>query len=146
MYFVNRQEIEAILAYMETLLEESKQHRFESKLEKLALERLVHMLIESIIDVGNKMIDGFIMRDPGSYEDIIEILVDEKVLPQDELPHYVAFIKLRDMLVREYHTVNHEQLITAMQRNQQMLGAFNEHITSYLDNELGVANTFSNEK
>ena len=46
----------------------------------------------------------------------------------------------------EYHTVNHEQLITAMQRNQQMLGAFNEHITSYLDNELGVANTFSNEK
>ncbi|GAA3319942.1 hypothetical protein GCM10020331_028930 [Ectobacillus funiculus] len=30
------------------------------------------------LDVGNAIIDGFIMRDPGSYEDIIDILVDEK--------------------------------------------------------------------
>lgn len=29
------------------------------------------------------MIDGFIMRDPGSYEDIIDILVDERVIPKD---------------------------------------------------------------
>ena len=35
--------------------------------------------MESMMDVGNLMIDGFIMRDPGSYEDIIDILVDEKL-------------------------------------------------------------------
>ena len=37
-------------------------------------------VIESIIDVGNTMIDGFIMRDPGGYEDIIDIMEDEKVI------------------------------------------------------------------
>ena len=35
-----------------------------------------------MMDVGNLMIDGFIMRDPGSYEDIIDILIDEKVITQ----------------------------------------------------------------
>ena len=30
------------------------------------------------------MIDGFIMRDPGSYEDIIDILMDERVISAEE--------------------------------------------------------------
>lgn len=30
------------------------------------------------------MIDGFIMRDPGSYDDIMDILVDEKVVTEKE--------------------------------------------------------------
>ena len=29
------------------------------------------------------MIDGFIMRDPGSYEDIIDIMEDEKVITSE---------------------------------------------------------------
>ena len=30
------------------------------------------------------MIDGFIMRDPGSYEDIIDILMDERVISEED--------------------------------------------------------------
>ena len=29
------------------------------------------------------MIDGFIMRDPGSYDDIIDIMEDEKVISSE---------------------------------------------------------------
>ena len=29
------------------------------------------------------MIDGFIMRDPGGYEDIIDIMEDEKVITKE---------------------------------------------------------------
>ncbi len=57
-----------------------------------ALERIAHVIIESIIDVGNSMIDGFIMRDPGSYEDIIDIMEDEKVITAemaDPLKHVI---------------------------------------------------------
>ena len=49
---------------------------------QLALERMVQISIDSVLDVGNAMIDGFIMRDPGSYEDIIDILLDEKVITE----------------------------------------------------------------
>lgn len=80
MYFVDRSKIEATLKHIDALLEEVKHINLTNRTEELALERAVHMIIESILDVGNMMIDGFIMRDPGSYHDIIDILIDEKVI------------------------------------------------------------------
>lgn len=41
------------------------------------------------------MIDGFIMRDPGSYDDIMDILVDEKVVTEEEGTHLKQFISYR---------------------------------------------------
>lgn len=83
MYFVDRENIENTLLYYNGLLEVLEQQEAVSFLEKLGIERLAQMVVESIIDVGNLMIDGFIMRDPGSYEDIIDILVDERVIPKE---------------------------------------------------------------
>lgn len=146
MYFVNRSEIEAILSHMDELLAEVKSARgFSTYFEKLALERLIHVTIESIIDVGNKMIDGFIMRDPGSYHDIIDILIDEKVIPETDEASYKAVVDLREMIVKDYLAIDHQHLSTVLFEHIDVLMAFNAHILSYLDNELGVANTFSNE-
>ncbi|MCG6197821.1 DUF86 domain-containing protein, partial [Anoxybacillus sp. LAT_38] len=49
-----------------------------------AMERALHLSIEAVIDVGNALIDGFIMRDPGSYSDIVEILRDERVISDEQ--------------------------------------------------------------
>lgn len=146
MYFVNRSEIEEILNHMDDLLDEVKDATVDtSRLEKLGLERLVHLLIESMLDVGNMMIDGFIMRDPGSYHDIIDILIDEQVLPANEEDNYKAIIDLRKMLVQDYLTIDCDQLQTTYFANKTTLDSFSNHIRYYLDNELGVANAFSNE-
>lgn len=145
MYFVDRKEIEKTLLYMEELLHEVTRHKFDSLMEKLYLERTVHMVIESILDVGNMMIDGFIMRDPGGYEDIIDILVDEKVLPEKLETNYKEIIQLRKMLVKNYLEIDHVVLDETMKRNKQALNAFGPRVRSYLDNELGVANAFSKE-
>lgn len=145
MYFVDRKHIKELLEYMDELLQELDKHPFEARIEKLALERMTHLIIESIIDVGNLMIDGFIMRDPGSYEDIIDILVDEKVLPEAEINHYKEVIALRETLVKEYPRVDYEHLIQIMMTNKEILSQFSTHIQSYLKNELDVAHAFSNE-
>ncbi|SHG42235.1 type VII toxin-antitoxin system HepT family RNase toxin [Ornithinibacillus halophilus] len=145
MYFVDRKKIEEILEYMDKLLNEINEHNYNSFVHQLALERLTQMIIESIIDVGNMMIDGFIMRDPGSYEDIIDILVDEKVIPGDEEANYKAVINLRKHLVKEYMQVDHEALVNTLSENKAILDKFSTYIREYLINELGVANAFSNE-
>ena len=82
MYFVDRNQISESLNHMENLLELYGNENGWQKdiIHSLALERIANVLIESIIDVGNTMIDGFIMRDPGSYEDIIDIMEDERVI------------------------------------------------------------------
>lgn len=146
MYFVNRSEIEETLTYMDSLLTEMDEHSFNRSIEKLGLERLIHMTIESIIDVGNMMIDGFIMRDPGSYHDIIDILIDEKVIPQSDEQQYKQFIDLREMLMQHYLTIDHDQLLTTLRQSEDVLLTFSKHVRLYLKNELGVANAFSNEE
>ena len=46
------------------------------------------------------MIDGFIMRDPGSYEDIIDILDDEKVITTEMSEGFKKIVSLRKNLNR----------------------------------------------
>lgn len=146
MYFVDRSRIEKTLAYMEDVLNELKNVRISSFSEKLGLERIVHVLIESVLDVGNMMIDGFIMRDPGSYEDIIDILVDEEVIPAEDEADYKSLIQLRKIIVTHYVDVNHKELAATMSQIRETLNDFSSHIRTYLNNELGVANAFSNEE
>ncbi|WP_042222687.1 DUF86 domain-containing protein [Oceanobacillus manasiensis] len=145
MYFVDRSKIEQRLYYLDEMLTEMKVVKCDSLQQKLALERMGHVTIEAILDVGNMMIDGFIMRDPGSYEDIIDILLDEKVIPQEDGEAYKRVISLRKELVVEYLHVNHQEVHHTFSQYLPQLSMFHSHIRAYLDNELGVANAFSNE-
>lgn len=145
MYFVDRSNIEYTLKHINFLQSTFKNHTFTSPVEQLGLERLTHVLIESIIDVGNMMIDGFIMRDPGGYEDIIDILIDEKVLPTHDEEAFKALISLRLPLVREYTVNNHEKIYKTLSTYEASLNQFTSYVKTYLDNQLGVANAFSNE-
>ncbi|MGM8216787.1 type VII toxin-antitoxin system HepT family RNase toxin [Bacillaceae bacterium W0354] len=146
MYFVDRDKIENTLLYMSGLLETFEQSKSESFLEKLGVERLTHMVIESIIDVGNMMIDGFIMRDPGSYDDIIDILVDEKVIPAEDEQAYKDVIAIRKMLVHEYTNINHEEIVNILTKHLATIEQFRSHILNYLENEMGPVTTFKNRE
>ncbi|MYL21123.1 DUF86 domain-containing protein [Halobacillus litoralis] len=145
MYFVDREKIEKILSYMETIQAEVKKQGFSSFREKLVLERLTHLTVEAFLDVGNMMIDGFIMRDPGSYDDMIDILLDEKVLPAEEEGAFKQFIQLRKMIVHEYTEVDHTAVAEAWTTYQEALEAFPERIRTYLDQELGPVSAFSKD-
>ncbi|AKG03998.1 MULTISPECIES: DUF86 domain-containing protein [Salimicrobium] len=145
MYFVNREEIDNLLIYVEELIPELQQAGMETTTERLALERATHMSVEVMIDVGNKMIDGFIMRDPGSYHDIIDILMDEKVLPYEEENQYKRIIDMRKAVVREYTTVSHERLLSEWNECLGSLRQFPERIRHYLNAELGSVSAFTKE-
>lgn len=135
-----------ILDYFDQTLTLVKDNHFQTSIEHFALERITHVLIESILDVGNMMIDGFIMRDPGSYLDIIHILIDEKVIPAQENHAYEAIINMRKALVQDYKQIDHNQLQSVLNRNIHILMNFSKHIRTYLATEMGVANTFTHNK
>ncbi|MEK3887764.1 DUF86 domain-containing protein [Bacillus sp. FSL K6-3431] len=145
MYFVDRDKIEEILIYMEKQLELIKNNKtWDSELEKLALERLATTLIEAVLDTGNAMIDGFIMRDPGSYEDIVDILMDEKVINAELESVLKAIISYRKMLVQQYTNVEHQVLLDVLTTKMNMLEQFPTCIRTYLVNELGPVSAFRN--
>ncbi|WP_153721201.1 DUF86 domain-containing protein [Sporosarcina cascadiensis] len=144
MYFVDQKQISKTLAYMEQLLRifEKESGWQQNELNKLALERIAHGLIEGIIDVGNSMIDGFIMRDPGSYEDIIDILEDEKVITPEQARPLRAFISLRPMIVRQFTEVKTCEVEQAIRETSEELRQFPKQVRDYLENELGPVSAF----
>ncbi|RIW38868.1 DUF86 domain-containing protein [Bacillus salacetis] len=145
MYFVDREKIEEILVYMEKQLDLFQSGTsWDSALEKQALERISHTIIESILDTGNAMIDGFIMRDPGSYEDIIDILLDEKVINKEMETSLKNLIGFRKMVVQEYTQIDHQEVEESLNENMESLRLFPANVREYLTNELGPVSAFKN--
>jgi len=145
MYFVDRDKIELTLQYIEqSIMEFENQPTWVSPIEKKALERISQMIIEAILDVGNSMIDGFIMRDPGSFEDIIDILEDERVINQKQAHELKQVLQLRKMLVREYVEVDHVQLHKTIFDHLECIKKFPSEVRTYIVNELGPVSAFRN--
>ncbi len=145
MYFVDREKIGQTLDYIEkniTIYKE--QQTWSSPIEKVALERIAVAVIEGILDVGNAMIDGFIMRDPGSYEDIIDILEDEKVVTDDLAKQLKVLVRLRKTLVQEYLLIDHIEVEKCLEEVREPVMEFCEAVRSYLENELGPVSAFRN--
>lgn len=143
MYFIDRNKITETVKYMNSLLalyEEKKEWPTFS--DGLALERLANNVIESIIDVGNSMIDGFIMRDPGSYDDIIDILTDEKVIDADMDQPLKNVVEVRKMLVREFMKADHQKIHSVLSSNLPALKKFGPKVEHYLTHELGPVSAF----
>ncbi|ALC89482.1 hypothetical protein AM500_06550 [Bacillus sp. FJAT-18017] len=145
MYFVDRGLMEQKLQYIErqTTLFRSREE-WETELEQAALERITHMLAESVLDVGNAMIDGFIMRDPGSYEDIIDILLDEEVIDSTIAESMKVLISHRKQLVQFYTAIDHETMAADLTRVLGEIEAFPAKVRTYLANELGPVSAFVN--
>ncbi|GAA0326719.1 DUF86 domain-containing protein [Bacillus carboniphilus] len=143
MYFVDRQKIEETLKHYDRQLNLfSVVPTWETNIEKAALERIAHILIEAVLDVGNAMIDGFIMRDPGSYEDIIDILLDEKVVDETLGQALKTLVEFRKPLVQNYLQVNHDEIVQCITQDKEVLSTFSPAIRDYLTNELGPVSAF----
>ncbi|MFD2370371.1 DUF86 domain-containing protein [Brevibacillus sp. GCM10020057] len=143
MYDVNTKRIDQVLAYMSSmldLLDKLKERGAEAVLADqvaaAAMERALHLSIEGIVDVGNALIDGFIMRDPGSYSDIIEILRDEQVVTEDQARVLTRVVEFRKHLVIEYTNVPAGEMFALAAEATPVMRQFEPAVRAFLDKEL----------
>lgn len=143
MYFVDREKIEKTLQFIEGQVEVFQTlNEINDDVKKRALERVAHTLIDSVLTVGNAMIDGFIMRDPGSYEDIIDILLDEKVITEDMAEQFKTFLPYQKQLVHDYVELKHQKLFDTLNNCLEAFIQFPEKIRQYLEQELTGVTAF----
>ncbi|MCS1351784.1 DUF86 domain-containing protein [Mechercharimyces sp. CAU 1602] len=138
MYEVDTTRINAqcdILQTALTVMEEVKENGNRDLMEQFAVARAIHLAVESVIDVGNSLIDGFIMRDPGGYLDIIDILEDERVIPVESVAELKALVYFRERLVRYYHEMKADEVWEWLNRTD-VLSSYRGWIQSYLAKEL----------
>ena len=110
-------------------------------MEKFAIMRSLHIGVECMIDIGNTIIDGFIMRDPGGYSDIIDILEDEQVIPVDLAHRLKNFVRFREQLVRYYDQINEEELEICI-KDASIFQLFFDHVKSFLNREKANGNIY----
>lgn len=115
------------------VLEETEK-KLQTVTEQFAVERALHIAVECMIDIGNTLIDGFIMRDPGGYHDIVDILEDEQVITKELADKFHQKVDFRDQLVRHYHQINLEEL-KSQAEDVLLYQEFSQQVTLFLRNE-----------
>jgi uncharacterized protein YutE (UPF0331/DUF86 family) len=138
LYDVNVQQIEEQLQYVDEICEVLQDSQIEKQKERLLLfqlSRAIHLGAECVIEVGTLLIDGFIMRDPGSYLDIIDILEDEQVVDSALAEELRAWIRLRERVVRQYVHVTLNECLP-YQHKVNVLQQFQAKVRSYLQHQL----------
>lgn len=145
MYDVNTKEIYRRLDYVQIICDTAKhitEHATDAihkGVYQFAAERAVHLAAECVTDVGSYMIDGFIMRDAASYEDIVDILYGERVFGSDLHEFLIALVRQRKPLVQEYDRTDQQELnrLTALLPSE--LPRFDQAVRLYLQQELSIS-------
>ncbi|MWV43834.1 DUF86 domain-containing protein [Paenibacillus sp. HJL G12] len=99
-------------------------------------ERALHLAIEVVTDVGSYLIDGFIMRDASSYEDIMEINHEEKVFDQEIFDVLLKLVSLRKPLVQDYYSWSRSELHPLTPVLPEILNKFAAQVRDYIQQEL----------
>ncbi|NNV03960.1 DUF86 domain-containing protein [Brevibacillus sp. MCWH] len=143
MYDVNTKKIDEVLTHMSRMLDlldklaaRGVNDVLADEVAEAAMERALHLSIEAVIDVGNALIDGFIMRDPGSYTDIVEILRDERVISDEQARVLTDVVEFRRHLVNQYTSVPAAEMVALVQDSLPTLRQFEPAVRTYLQNEL----------
>ncbi len=140
MYYVNRESIDKRLACIPEIAEalaEAASGWQGTLMQGLAQERALHLAVEIVTDVGSSLIDGFLMRDASSYEDIIDIIAGEEVIPSALAKPLRELVSLRKPLVQEYDEWPRRRLHPLTPELPELLREFAQFTRDYLRRELG---------
>lgn len=142
MYYVNHEQIGErldmipLLSEAATRLTAEWQEQRPDLLQALAQERLLHLAVELVTDVGSLLIDGFLMRDASSYEDIVEILRVEGVFDGELFEPLHELVRLRKPLVQEYTTMGRGLLHGLTPLLPELLPQFSRSVRQFMAKEL----------
>ncbi|WP_106766343.1 DUF86 domain-containing protein [Paenibacillus faecalis] len=139
MYYVNQEQIERRLNAIPEIssgLRQAAESWDGSLVYGLVQERALHLAIEIVTDVGSYLIDGFIMRDASSYEDIIDITHEEKVMSDEVHAVLTELVRLRKPLVQEYYDWQRHDLHPLSSVLPNILEQFAASVRDYLKREL----------
>ena len=131
MYFVNKEKLDKKLNYLQQLINDYPDYRDNH----YAFERISQMLIESSVDIGNMIIDGFILRDPGNYKDVIDILELENVISKDAQNNVNQTVDVRKQFVHFYDELDTIQLKPLFDKTLDYYQQFIDEVIQFLNNE-----------
>lgn len=75
-----------------------------------AMERYLQLAVETVLHVGNHIIAGMNLRKPSTYEQIMQILSEERVITKKTFSSVRPIASVRSLLVHDDSEVNREKI------------------------------------
>ncbi|OCT11907.1 hypothetical protein A8709_29020 [Paenibacillus pectinilyticus] len=142
MYFINHEQIDERIEFLAVLAEASQQLEAQwAKGERdlvwqLSQERVLHLAIETVTDIGSLLIDAFILRDASSYEDILEIVHGEGAYSESLTETLLQLVKLRKPLVQDYVAWDRQSLHPLISKLPAAFEEFAASVRAFIQSEL----------
>ncbi|MBN1455700.1 MAG: DUF86 domain-containing protein [Methanomicrobia archaeon] len=98
-----------------------------------AIERNLQLAIESSLDIGEYLIAARGLRKPETYREVLEILGEAGILPEEFAARFSEAAKFRTILVHMYAEVDLEMLCEILHSNLLDFDEFARYIVRYLE-------------
>ncbi|MEW9698435.1 DUF86 domain-containing protein [Paenibacillus sp. SI8] len=142
MYFINHEQIDQRIQFLDELalsckqLEEHWGQGDSALIQQMAQERVLHLGIETVTDVGSLLIDAFILRDASSYEDIVEIVHGEGAYSETLTETLLQLVRLRKPLVQEFVSWNRTELHPLISKLPAAFQEFAGSVRAFIKKEM----------
>jgi len=106
-----------------------------STILKLAFERLVHIIVESILDVARHIVSVKGWGPAETYRDYIEILYKQGILPSELAQELYKFTTWRNILVHRYIEIDYSKLYEDSKKLADIVRKFEKQIIKLKENK-----------
>ena len=100
---------------------------------KGAVERYLEVSLECVLDIGEMVISKEGFRKPETYREVIEILGEKGILPEEFAKRFAEVAKFRNILVHMYAEVDVEMVYEILKNNLGDFDEFAKYIARYLE-------------
>lgn len=121
------QQLRAAVLILQDLSTTSHEEFTQNYREYALAERYLHIAIESCLSICSTLIAAFGLRRAESYHELLSIIAAQQIIPRNLAYRLELFTNLRDALVHEPETLNHDLLYDYI---QQHLDVFSEFATT----------------
>lgn len=107
------QRLERLKCYVKqlrTIQKSGKKKVCKNAITFAAMERYLQLAVECVLSVGNHILAGLNLRKPSTYEQIMQILSEEKIITKKILTASKPISSIRSLLVHDYSEVNRDKL------------------------------------
>lgn len=97
------------------------------------VERVLQIIVETMVDVGQHIIADEGFRAPNTYRDVCKILCENNVLPYDKMPTYERIAAFRNILVHHYEEVEKTAVYSIFSHSLPDIEEFLAHIQTWAE-------------
>lgn len=131
--------LEAKLSYIQTYYQEldnvllySDEEIKQDFLKLRAMERILQLIVDEIIDINNHIIRYSNLSVPDDFQGSFMILSDNKILPGDFAGRIAPVVGVRNRLVHRYEKIDLNIILDAVRKNKEDFKEYVKYIFSFL--------------